>query len=497
MSTARTIAWNTIVQFAARIVGSIAQALIVIILARSFVENLGPVEGVREMGRYTTIFAFTILFGTFSEFGFFPTLVKEFSQKEKQTAQILAKAIPLRLLVAFLVATLGILLALALNFEPVITIGIILLAVSTLWNAISNTIVAYFQSKLLMIYPAIAEVLGRLAGFVAVVIAALSGASLLSIVILSLLGFLVTFIANLYFLRKFEPLGWMIDRDYWQALIRQAIPVGLISVLALIYFKIDTVMLAAMRDKFDVGIYGISYKMIDVLVAFPSLFMGSVFPVLARALSDNDHAQRVFRRALDFLAASGFPIAVGIFSLAVPIVHLVGGETYLTASSVSYAGVPITAVTVLRLLIWAVLFAFFGNLLSALIILKNLQGKYVWAALAATLFNVGVNLVVIPRYSYLGTSITTVLTELVVALPGWYLVWKATHFRPDWTLIWKAALAALVMGFAVWPLQSLPFGLALLVGIPVGAGIYLGVLSLLGGFSMGMVRELLRKAPAP
>jgi O-antigen/teichoic acid export membrane protein len=233
--------------------------------------------------------------------------------------------------------------------------------------------------------------------------------------------------------------------------------------------------------------------MVDVLVAFPSLFMGNVFPVLARALSDPDHAQRVFRRALDFLAASGFPVAVGIFALAIPIVHLVGGETYLTASSISFSGIPVTAVTVLRLLVWAVLFSFFGNLLSVLIILKNLQSKYVWAAVAAVLFNIGTNYLVIPTYSYLGTSVTTIATELVVALPGWYLVWRATHFRPEWMLFWKSALAAGVMGMVIWPLQALPYILALTIGIPLGGLVYVGLLNLMGGFSWGMVREIVRK----
>ncbi len=496
MSTARTIAWNTIVQFIARIVGSVAQALIVIVLARTFVENLGPVEGIREMGRYTTIFAFTILFGAFSEFGFFPTLVKEFSQKEGQTSEILAKALPLRLLVALVVALLGISLALILNFEPVITIGVILLAVSTLWNAVSNTIVAYFQSKLLMIYPAAAEVIGRLVGLAVVMTAALLGAPLVTIVALSMLGFLATFIANLYFLRQHQPLGLIIDTKYWGELARQAVPVGLISVLALVYFKIDTIMLAAMKDKFDVGIYGIPFKMIDVLVAFPALFVGNVFPVLARALSDTDHAQRVFRRALDFLAAAGFPIAVGVFALAFPIVHLVGGETYLTASSVSFNGISITAVTVLRILVWAVLFSFFGNLLSAIVILKNLQNKYVWFALAAVIFNIVVNFLVIPRYSYLGTSVTNILTQIVVAIPGWYLVFRATNFRPDWAVFWKSAVAALVMGAVIWPLQSLPFALALALGIPLGMAVYGIVLYVLGGVRPEMVRAMLQKEAA-
>lgn len=494
MSTSRSVAQNTVVQFAARIVGAAAQALIVIILARTFVHHLGPEEGVREMGRYTTIFAFTVLFGTFSEFGLFPTLVKEFAEKPHQSRSILAKALPLRLLVAMIVALLGIVLALLLHFESVITIGIVLLAISTLWTAIANTIVAYFQSRLLMRYPAIAEIAGRLGGFVVVASAALLHASLLTIVVLSLLGFLVTFMVNIIILSRFERLGWDIDIAYWRTLLGTALPVGLISVLALIYFKIDSVMLAAMRGTYDVGVYGIPYKLIDVLITLPTLFVSNVFPVLAQALHHPERAQHIFRKAFDFLAISGLPITTAVFAFAIPIIHLIGGQTYLSASSVVVSGVAINAVTVLRILILAVLFAFFGNLLSCVIILKKLQGRYVWAAVLAMVFNIGINFVVIPRYSYFGTSISTVLTEIVVAVPGWYLVWRATPFRPNWSVFTRALAAALTMGAVLWPLQQLPFGLALAIGLPLGIGVYVAGLQLLGVSVWHTARELLTKS---
>lgn len=493
MTTSRTIAGNTLVQFAARMIGAAAQAMIVIILARTFVIHLGPEEGVRQMGRYATIFAFTVLFGTFSEFGLFPTLVKEFSENEGKARLILAKALPLRLLVALLVALMGIILAFSLHFEAVITTGIVLLAISTLWTAIANTVVAYFQSRLMMIYPAIAEIVGRLIGFATVATAALLGASLLTIVLLSLIGFLVTFVVNMLYLRRFEVVGWQIDLAYWRKLMKHAAPVGMISVLALIYFKIDAVMLAAMRDKFDTGIYSIPYKLIDVLITFPTLFVGNVFPVLARVLEDKDHAQALFRKAFDFLAIAGFPIAFGVFALANPIIHLIGGQTYLQASSIAVMGVPITAVHVLRILIWAVLFSFFGNMLSTLIILKNLQSRYVWAALAATVFNIGANFWLIPRYSYFGTSLTTVATEIVVAIPGWYLIWQATHFRPTVMVSLKAAMAAALMGLALWPLQSLPYITALILGIPLGIGVYVALLHISGALKLNEIQQFLTR----
>lgn len=490
MSTGKIVAKNTIYQFIARIIGAALQALIVIILARTFVEHLGATEGVREMGRYTTIFAFTVLFGTCSEFGLFPTLVKEFAEKEDQSASIIAKALPLRLLVAIIVAVLGVLLALILRFEPVITIGIILLAISTLWTAVANTMVAYFQSKMLMVYPALAEIAGRVIGFAFVAVAALLNAPLLTIVILSLVGFLVTFVVNLYFLSKHQSLKWQVDTKYWKQLMRSAAPVGIVSVLALLYFKIDSVMLAAMKDKYDVGVYAIPYKLIDVLVTLPTLFVGNIFPVLARVMNDKARAQIIFRRAFDFLALVGFPIAVGAFSLAIPIIHLVGGDTYLYASSVVVAGHAVTAVDALRILIWAVLFSFFGNMLTTLVILKNLQSKFVWIAVGAAIFNIIANLIVIPRYSYFGTSISTVITEIIVAVPGWMMISKATHFRPEWSATLKALFASAIMGVILWNLQTLNFGFALVLGIFGGAAVYLVLLRILGVSIIGSLRAM-------
>ncbi|MDR7531966.1 MAG: flippase [Armatimonadota bacterium] len=492
---ARAVAWNTGVQLAVRVVVTVTQALAVMILARAFVGQFGPEDGIREMGRYTVIFTFMVLLEAFSRFGFYPTLVKELSTAGGDAAGILARAVPIRLAVAGFVAVCGVVITLTLEFDSVVTVGVALAAVAVCWSAMSNTVMAYFQSRLLMGYPAVAELLGRLVGFAGVVAAALAGAPLLVIVGATIAGFFVTFVISLYFLRRFEPLGWQVDPQFWRTLVRQAAPVGLITGLAFLYLKTGTIMLGAIRGSFDVGIYGIPFRVMDVLVAVPAVFVANVFPVLARNLDDPARAQLVFRRSVDFLAVATFPIVAGVFVLAGPIIYLVGGQAYLTASTVALAGLPVTAVTVLQVLVWIAVAAASGNLMLTLAILRNLQGKIVWVVLVATMVNIGANYLLIPRYSYLGTSVATILTEIAVAGPGWYLVGKAAGFRPDWTVARRAGVAALVMGAVVWPVRGFPFEVALVVGVPLGMVVYAALLALMGVFPVDTVKDLLRKTP--
>ncbi|MDR7554850.1 MAG: flippase [Armatimonadota bacterium] len=495
--SARAVAWNTGIQFIGRIVTTLTQALLVMVLARAFVHHLGPVDGVREMGRYTTIMTFAVVFETFARFGFFATLVKEFSEREDQATEILARALPLRLLLAGVVAVAGTGLALVLRFEPVVTIGVALLAVSTCWGAVFNTAMAYFQSRHLMVYPVAAEALGRLVALLGMTVAALAGAPLLVVIACSLLGSLVMAGVCVGFLRRFEPLGWCVDRTYWHALVAQAVPVGLIAVLSLAYGKASVILLAAMRGSFDVGVYGVAFKLTDVLVAFPAVLVGNLFPVLARALDRRDRADAVVRRTVGALAACAFPVVVGAFVLAAPLVRLTGGETYLAASAVSVFGTPVTAVHALRVLVWAVLAGGFAHLGLSLVILRGLQARYLRVVAIVTLGSVAASYVLIPRYSYAGVSVVTVLTEVLMVATGWWMLTRSAEMRLAVVDVWKPGVAAATMGAVVWPVQALPLWAAVGVGVPLGALVYVALLSALGGLPVESLRGAIRRRPEP
>src|SRR3989338_4695615 len=94
--------------------------------------------------------------------------------------------------------------------------------------------------------------------------------------------------------------------------IKGALPYGLLAILGLIYFRIDTLLLSYMRGNFETGIYSAGYKFLEALVFIPSSLAIVLFPTLAK-LHDHDLTKikllfsqsvktMVFLSALVFLA---------------------------------------------------------------------------------------------------------------------------------------------------------------------------------------------------
>lgn len=486
MSVVRAVAWNTLLQFLARFTGLLSATVVTILLLRYL--------GVDGRGRYDTIFVYTTLFGTISEFGFFAVFMKEFAQHPERRAEILANAIPLRTLVSLLVVGIGVAIAYVVDYESVVKVGILLLAGMTLFTTLTSTFVSAFQAELRMSVPVIAEIVGRLFYMFAVILAVTLGWSLITIVVMAVLSFFWTFLINLFAIRRFVPLGLRFDFEYWRKILRASIPLGIVTVIALIYFRVDLIMLSLMKTPTDVGIYGPTYKILEILLAFPAIFMGLVFPVVSRALvTDRRKANHYFQRALEFLGILALPLATGAIIFAPQIVELLdfGKGQLLSASTVSFGGVALTAVTVLRIIAIAIVIDFFAQGFATLLPIFDLQRKYLPYALAVLGLNVGTNFLLIPRYSYVGAAATTILTELVALAFTVTMVLRASHFRIQLSPLGKALLSAIVMGVALFPFRTIPWQ-----WIPVvilGGGLVYGVmLYLLGGIPKETLAELIR-----
>ena len=117
-----------------------------------------------------------------------------------------------------------------------------------------------------------------------------------------------SYLFSFFLSRKFLVFSLKFDYDYWKYILREAIPLGVIIVLGLIYFKIDTIMLSVMKDSHAVGIYSATYKVLEILYTIPAMFMGSVFPIISRYIKDGDkRASFGFKRSFDFISILAFP----------------------------------------------------------------------------------------------------------------------------------------------------------------------------------------------
>jgi O-antigen/teichoic acid export membrane protein len=85
---------------------------------------------------------------------------------------------------------------------------------------------------------------------------------------------------------------------------------------------------------------------------------------------------------------------------------------------------------ILKILIWATVPMFLNNALNTFLLARNEEKLLVRTAFVCMLVNIGANLLLIPRFSYVGAAAVTILTELVLLGQNVKLVKKALGFLP-------------------------------------------------------------------
>jgi O-antigen/teichoic acid export membrane protein len=267
--------------------------------------------------------------------------------------------------------------------------------------------------------------------------------------------------------QKLVRWAWELDLRFLAAWFRMSLPFALAFVITTLYFKIDVPLLLHFRGFSEVGWYTFAYKPIEALLFVPVTILNVAFPVLAVYHEESPerllNATRKFYKALFGL---GWPITVGTVILA-------GGINGLFDRSHQFG----PAASALQVLGAGVFLMFVTNAFIAALNAMDRQALFTWAAFVSLVVNVGLNLVLIPAYGYLGAAWATNLTELALLAAGWVMVRRVLGPVPVFRLAARIFLAGLLMGVVLYFFRDVHGWLvllAILVGMVVyGAGLLL------------------------
>jgi len=173
--------------------------------------------------------------------------------------------------------------------------------------------------------------------------------------------------------------------------------------------KIDTVMLGSLKGSGAVGIYAVSYRVYDVLILGAAYLMGSLLPVISRYTQRQGQIKLrvIYQKSFDVLLLMGFLALILSFVFSPFIVRFLTQQRFAEFAD---------SVNVLKILSLAIFFAYFNHLTGYTIVGLGKQRSYFSVALLALLFNIGANLIIIPRLSYYGAALITVLTEGLILI---------------------------------------------------------------------------------
>lgn len=438
MSLTKKVFFNT----SAQVVGKIANTVLGLISVAVITRYLG----VAGYGDYTTAFAYIMFFSVISDFGFFWVIVRKIAVGEK-VEKIIQNAQSLRLIFAGIVLAAALIIVGFLPYSYELKVAIIMVAISIMWSGQNSIYLALFQSKLRMDWTVIAETSGRIVSLGLVLLFIHLNLGFLYIIGAGLSATFLNYILNLIFSLQYSKFGFKFDKRFMKEIFLEALPIGIVTILSLIYFKIDTVLLSVIKESTDVGIYGTAYKILEILMALPIMFVGTIFPSLSEAFANKDHERlgRLMRKSFDALAIGSLGVSTLFFAFARPIIAVVAGEDYLQTATVYFRGQAISSDTVLRVLIIAVGINFFNSLFTNSLITFNRQKELIKPYIIATIFNVTANLILIPRYSYLAAAVTTVLTEALILLLCYRVVKRLSDVKLDFSTLKKSIIAGIIV----------------------------------------------------
>ncbi len=469
MAVVRKIAYNVFFNATAKIL-----ATVLALVSIGFITRYLGRDG---FGDYATVLAFFSFFGSLADLGLYSIATREISRVGADEKKIMGNVFSLRLfssLTVFLFSPLVFLLP----YSHELKIGIIIAAASFVFSASYSVLNGIFQKYLVMDRVAITELIGKVIQL-SIIILAVKMDWGFSVIISSLLFYMIfNFVVILILSRKYIRFKIEIDFDYWKKFLKESLPMGIAVVITFLYFKTDTIMLSMMQSSSDVGIYNAAYKVIENITFFPAMLIGLILPLTARYIfTDKEKFQNISDKTFKVLLVLIIPVVIGALFLADGIIRLIGGGGFAESANV------------LRIIIFSLAFIFFGSFFNNVLLAGNLQKKLMIALGFCAVFNISLNFYLIPHYSYLGASYTSVFTEMLVASFGFYLTKKHLKYTPRVNNLGGMLISGLAMAAFLFFSQEWNLFLA----APASAIVYFASLYLTKSISQEEIKSLFNR----
>jgi O-antigen/teichoic acid export membrane protein len=427
--------------------------------------------GVADFGKWAFALAYTAFFLVFADFGL-STFVNQRTSRSRAESDsrigvLVGNSLLLKVMVSAPAYAIMVGLATLLGHDNDTKRTICWLGLSVILNSFTVFLTGVFRGLEKMEYEAISIAWERPLIFIVGIYLLTNGYGIVPLAILFFVARLLTlFVAMAIYVTKVQRLTLQIAGVSWKALIVGALPFGIFLVLGTIYFQIDAIMLSLFQGDQAVGLFESVIRLTMVLMIIPEAFTEAIFPVLSRSFSLGQDRTVLYYKALKLMGLVGLPITIGLLGLADKIILSLYGAEYLPA---------IPALQILALMVCVRFLAYVPGVLLTSI--DRQTTRMIVVGVCAVL-NVVMNLIVIPRWGFVGAAYDTLVTNVVLLSLYVFFVWRSGYplEARHWTMMLRILTCAGLLYVFVIALR----GLDLLVLTLLGATLYLVSILLLG-----------------
>ena len=362
---------------------------------------LAKTLGVSDFGLFSAALAYYSIISSVADFGFNRFLIREVARNKERASELLAHVTFLRLLLSSIFFAVFAVVLYSLDADKMRVSLILLATLAILPQAIALTLDAVFIAIQNLKFSAISLFISSLTTSFAGLALVGYGFGPMGAVAALIFGQVIYVLVLLFFLQN---QGFLKLSQFKLSTLKQALagslPYGLIGVLGLLYFRIDTVLLSYIKGNFETGIYAAAYRFLEAIMFVPSAFSAALFPVIVK-LHKSNNLNRLYFKSIKLMGLLGVFLML-LFILVLPLLIEVFLPSYLQA------------IDVIRILAISIPFIFIATpgvqiMLSTEKYLKTV----IFLSFFTVAFNITLNLIFIPLYGFIAAAWITVASEIL------------------------------------------------------------------------------------
>lgn len=373
---------------------------------------------VENFGYFTVALSYFSLLSAIADFGISRYLIREVARGQKSMAVLLANILILRIsAVSILFAIFAVTLYLldpSSDRVSITLIAVLAIIPQSIALTIDGVFIALQKINLSAIGLSILAIVTSLIGFILV----FSGFGVMGATAALVFGQIIYAIvlSIILFKQKIRPFAG-IETKIIKEIVIGSLPYGLLGVLGLIYFKVDTILLSYMKSSYDTGIYAAAYKFLEAIIFIPSAVSVALFPVLAKLHeTDSQALKKLYFKSLRVMLYISLPIMLGYIFLLPFVINFL-----LPQYQLSIFVIQVLALTI------PLMFMHTPATVALLSTDKYLK-EVVLISIGTLAFNIIFNILLIPKYGIMAAAFVTVLSE-GLSLLIFYLLLKYKVFK--------------------------------------------------------------------
>lgn len=427
----------------------ILSGIILFLIYTRLAQYLGP----QQAGQYGLLMAYVTVFNFFIDLGMSQLVVKKVSEDRAQSEKYLSNYFSVQAILAFVFMIIMDAVVLFQNYPEIVkwslymaSFGLFLSTLSLPFRSIVNasqklTIIAkvnFFNSLINACIMVLAIVLRKDILFLSFISVAVGLFDLI------VYGIIVDL--------KISKFRLAFDKVFIKQLFIATLPFTALTFFS-IYNRVDTLLLPSLRNFTETGYYAAAYKFWDTLAFVPAVIGISLYPFFAQKFAQNrledvKAGLSIYTRYMVALAA---PLAVGAFMLAPKLTMAFYGKDFLPAADALWLLVLAVSLLIIYVPVNSVIIS------QKTKIATKITGFNL-------LYNIGLNLILIPKFGFVAAAAVTVGSELIQTIAYTYVVKKQIVNFVFFRSFIKPVAAVCVMAFGLYIFRAQSVWALLIIG---------------------------------